>query len=88
MKLRSAAATAAAPLLLVLGSAASAQAVGPEKAVLKASDATAKTAIGLGSMLDQNTKSVLGPGPVVDTDTSKTTASALGLARQNPKHAR
>jgi hypothetical protein len=84
MKLRSAA-TAAALNLLVLGSAASAQAAGPEQVALGASDTLTKTSLDVAHLTERQTKPVLGPGPVVDTDTFAGTTSALGLNRQNMK---
>ncbi|MBT2394881.1 hypothetical protein [Streptomyces sp. ISL-100] len=84
MKLRSAA-TAAALNLLVLGSAASAQAAGPEQVALSASDTVTKTSVDLAHLTERQTEPVLGPGPVVDTDTFANTTPTLGLNRQNMK---
>ncbi|MGX1885934.1 hypothetical protein [Streptomyces sp. NPDC055287] len=83
MKLRSAAATTALHLLVLGSAAAPAQAAGPEKLVLDASDTLTKTSLDLAFWMDRQTTSVVGPGPIVEEATFENTTSSLGLDRES-----
>lgn len=82
MKLRPAAAVAALNLLVLGGAASPAQAAGPEKVALDASETLTKGSLDLAFWMDRQTTSVLGPGPLVDEETFKNTTPALGLDRR------
>ncbi|MEN8651408.1 hypothetical protein ABCR94_12365 [Streptomyces sp. 21So2-11] len=87
MKLRSAA-TATALNLLILSSAASAHATGPEQHGPSAQQTLATSSTGLALWTARQTSAVTGPGPVADADTLGDTSAALGLDRRDDRHDR